>query len=307
MTRHAALVLAHDNERQLRRLAAALRHGRLDVFVHADASSPLAAAVGRLDRAGGVTRAVAAHAVRWGGFGMLRATLALLDLARAHGRYATFTLLSGTDYPLRPADGVVRALDAVDRPALRFYETGGDPAWDHRFQRRFYNDAPAPVKRALNAASRRLLGRVPHRRLPPGLAPHYGSQWWTLPAAAVDVVDDWRARRPDVVRFMRRVDVPDEMFFHSVLASADPSLRATRSALRYVDWSAGGRHPKTLTARDLPAAVASGAVFARKLDERASPGVLDAADRLAADARRAGRGGARPPDRSATGARPTSP
>jgi hypothetical protein len=48
--------------------------------------------------------------------------------------------------------------------------------------------------------------------------------------------------------------------------------------MRFIDWSLGGHHPKTLGMEDVPRILESGAHFARKFDMAQDPDVLDAID-----------------------------
>jgi hypothetical protein len=75
--------------------------------------------------------------------------------------------------------------------------------------------------------------------------------------------------------FMRTVHIPDEMFFQTALLNARRNVPLTREPLRYIDWSTGGAHPKVLTREDLDELRQSDCLFARKFDEKKSPGILD--------------------------------
>jgi len=49
---------------------------------------------------------------------------------------------------------------------------------------------------------------------------------------------------------------------------------------RYIDWSAGGGHPKVLNTDDLPKIMASKMFFARKLDLEQGVELFDKIDQL---------------------------
>jgi hypothetical protein len=55
-------------------------------------------------------------------------------------------------------------------------------------------------------------------------------------------------------------------------------LKISKNNLRYVDWSLGGHHPKTLEVEDIPRILASGAHFARKFNLENGAEVFDAID-----------------------------
>lgn len=80
------------------------------------------------------------------------------------------------------------------------------------------------------------------------------------------------------MRHFRRVAVPSESFFASVLLG-DPSLAVARDHRRFAAFSRPGvPHPDTLTSADLDRILASGADFARKFDTEIDSGVLDRLD-----------------------------
>lgn len=54
------------------------------------------------------------------------------------------------------------------------------------------------------------------------------------------------------------------MYFNTVLAGAE-GLTIRDQNFRYLDWTGGGPHPKTLGHEDVPAMLDSGCHFARKL------------------------------------------
>jgi hypothetical protein len=95
-------------------------------------------------------------------------------------------------------------------------------------------------------------------------------------------------RRPDVVDYFRGCLSPVEAVFQTIACSSG-LFNLVPDCKRYFDF-AGSRfnHPKSLTADDLPRALASGAHFARKFDYERNPELLDILDaHLAAEAARA--------------------
>jgi hypothetical protein len=85
--------------------------------------------------------------------------------------------------------------------------------------------------------------------------------------------------RPDVLRFFRTVDVPDEILFQSILLSSPLRESVVNDDLRHIVWKAGISHPELLTTDDLPELERSGDFFARKFDLAVDAGVLDEIDR----------------------------
>jgi hypothetical protein len=314
--RIAYLLLAHRQPRQLARLLDALvgppaAHDgarRDHVFVHVDARRDAAsfhdafATLPRTDDTRRVHWLADRVPVRWGGFSVVEATLALLRTAAAHGAlFDRYVLLSGADYPIQPPALTrerlgtpvefitVEELLHARHPSAEARSRVTRP---HFLDVRWLNpmDSPAP---ALTARIDRLLARLP-RLARPALPTRKGSQWWALTGDCVAYVLRYVDAHPGHVRFHRRALVPDESFFHSIVAESPFADRiwhdATRSeegrpgtpnvlGAHFIDWSdPNASSPRVLTADDFEALQQSSALFARKFDERASAVLLDRLD-----------------------------
>jgi hypothetical protein len=284
----AYVVLSHRNPQQVLRLVRALREGRDGrVLVRHDRSvSRLGAAA--VEAAGGEAIEDPTE-FEWGGWSQLERILTSLRAAAARHDPDWVLLLSGQDYPLRPladieadlgrsgVDGRIGSVRAVERRR---------PATDDEFflrcrYRHYTRPRALPhLPRALRPLVyvRDLPSRVGVRRLAaPPLALHVSADWLTLGrralAAVLAAADDRR-----LVRYFRRVAVPSESFFASVLLD-DPSLTIARDHRRFASFSApGAPHPDTLTGADLERILAAPADFARKFDAEVDSRVLDLLD-----------------------------
>ena len=279
----AYLILAHDAPAHLGRLARRLASPHARLFVHVDAKAEVAPFDSALAGVPGAERLGARVRCEWGGFSLVRATLALLAAARASGPFARYALLSGADYVLRPAAEIEATLLGSTDEFVALERRLTDPAHARRFGwvRRFHVH-DTPLYPALVKAGYLL----PRRRYPAGLVPWQGSQWWALTAGAAHHVLDFLDARPDVLGFHRWTHAPDEVLIQSVLAASPYADRTLSLApgppvvfgAHYVDWRVPGRSPRVLTLDDLPALRASAALFGRKVRPGASAALLDALD-----------------------------
>ncbi|WP_440712342.1 beta-1,6-N-acetylglucosaminyltransferase [Gordonia sp. FQ] len=260
--RYAVHILAHADPGLFGDLVASLRHDRVDVYAHIDAKAdqrPFAEA------AGGAVRFVADRTtVRWGGFSQVRATLASLDAAG--DGYHRHSLLSGADVLLRPIDEVVDVWSGRTE-LLRIDRRIDDERCPQygKIGRFHFPDQPG---------WRRFDGRIP-RRVPRQVPLMQGSTWWSLTGDAVRHLRGHLEEHPRWLAFFRFSHCPDEYVFHSVL-SASPFGEALTSiggsvtgassvhGQHFIDWPRDGIHPNMLDEADLPRALASGALFARK-------------------------------------------
>ncbi len=172
-------------------------------------------------------------ACEWGTWGLVAATQAasammLRDFPGVRHVY----LASGSCLPLRPVEELVAYLD--ERPRTDFIEsvTTEDVGWTigglniERFTLRF-PFSWRKQRRLFDAYVRlqRLLGF--RRRVPSGLVPHLGSQWWCLTRQTLSaILDDPEREQWD--RYFRRVWIPDEGYFQTLvrLYSSDVESRS---------------------------------------------------------------------------------
>lgn len=112
-----------------------------------------------------------------------------------------------------------------------------------------------------------------------------GSFFCTLSRQAVEAVLRFSESRPDVAHHLSGSIAPDEVYLQTALGWAVANDRAASDLViendcrRNFDFSESTfNHPRTFTAADLDAVLASGADFARKFDEAQYLGLLDTID-----------------------------
>lgn len=278
----AYLILAHHRPRQLARLVDRLRTPRSRFYVHVSARTreetyaAMRDAVGKRPDVQWLPRLP----VHYGGFSQVRTMLAgVRALLDDEPRPGHAVLLSGQDYPLRPAAEIERHLAA--RPGTSFLHSFPLPAPERwpgedggldRIQRYY-------VERV---ALRTRLLRVPlvRRRFPSELRPFGGMTWWALADVALVELDRFAREHPDVLAFFRHVKMPDEIFVQSVLMSSPVADTIVNEPVHYAEWP-GGSHAATFTAADLERLLGSGKLFARKFDEDVDSEILDLLDQEA--------------------------
>jgi hypothetical protein len=264
------------------------------IYIHVDARSPGAvydAMAGPLAGRPNVSF-LPRHACRWGDFGHVEATLKGLRALLASGRpFDYVVLLTGQDYPLKSNAAIAAALsDAGGRvfldwmpiPSEKWTDGGLDRIENRHFRlgRRILAFPGAPFRSTLAGAAWSRAARLLRLRrdFPSGLRPYGGSSYWMMPADCARHVAEFVRDRPDYVRFFRRVLVPDEMFFHSIVMNSRFRDRVDGNPLRFVDWDDDGDHPKVLTSDDVERLMATPDLFGRKFDPGVDEEVLDLID-----------------------------
>jgi hypothetical protein len=246
--RIAFLILAHKEPRQVAQLVEVLSSDGDQVLIHLDRRSGTEG----FQRLPLISER---YSVTWGGFGMIRATNALL----AAGKDYDFAyLLSGQCFPLRPVAWLKTQLrDGRDRIEAGRMPNPWKPLW--RVHKRHANATPQwarrPLKRILNLTPR------PDFTETFGLTPHGGSQWWCLSRDTVETFADFRRRRPDYDRYMRWCHVPDECYYQTLAANFS---RALGPPLTMAVWAGtDGVHPRLLSLEDT-ARLRLGPIFAAR-------------------------------------------
>jgi hypothetical protein len=286
----AYIVLSHRNPEQVLRLVRALKEGpQARVLVRHDPRGPSLTAE-QIEAAGGAAIEDDIE-FDWGGWSQLELIVSCLREAAARLDPDWSLILSGQDYPLRPLAEIEAELGAslVDGRlgAVREVElTRPPPGEDEFFLRCRYRHYTRPramrtLPRALRALAyaRELPPLVGVRRLRPPPLPFFASaDWLTLGRRAMTAVlaaaEDRR-----LMRHFRRVAVPSESFFATVLLN-DPALTIERDHRRFAHFPhEGAPHPETLTSSDYERLLASGADFARKFDTDLDSRVLDLLDK----------------------------
>jgi hypothetical protein len=285
----AYVVLSHRNPAQVLRLVRALGEGPgARVLVRHDTRGPALGAA-EIGAAGGEALEDGIE-FSWGGWAQAEVILACLREAVTRHDPDWVLVLSGQDYPLRPLADIEAKLEADDLDArlgaVRQVECRRPPpGQDEFFLRCRYRHYTRPrampdlprIMRPLVYA-RELPPLVGVRRLgPPPLTFYASADWLTLGRRALQAVlaaaEDRR-----LTRHFRRVGVPSESFFASVLL-ADPSLRIERDHRRFAPFSKpGAPHPDLLTTRDYERLLTVDADFARKFDAEVDSHVLDLLD-----------------------------
>jgi hypothetical protein len=219
------------------------------------------------------------HRSDYGGFGHVRATLkGVSEIIRRRLEFDYAILLTGQDYPIRSNAEIRRFLasqagksfmEHFPLPA-RYWQGGGldrIESWHVRFRGRRLRLRPCPRLRLA-------------RRFPPALRPFGGSAYWCLSRACVEYVHEFVRAHSSYIRFFRFVDVPDELFFQTILLNSPLGATIVNDDLRYVEWptqaAAGG--PAILGKDDFERIVQSSKLFARKFDVTLDAEILDLVD-----------------------------
>ena len=221
--RLGVVLLCHSNLAMAARMARIWLEGGARLAIHIDAKVP-AAEVEKMQKALAGFEGVLytpRHRCDWGRFSLVQATQdAATHLLADYPDTTHVYLASGACLPLRDVSELIGFL-ALD-PRCDHIESvsAHDVGWtvgglneerftlyfpfDWRRQRQLFDRFVALQRR-----------RGVHRKMPRGLAPHLGSQWWCLTAATLRAILD-EPRRVEFDSFFRSVWIPDESYFQTL-------------------------------------------------------------------------------------------
>ena len=177
----------------------------------------------------------------WGTWGIVAATQVASEMMLNQFPFVRHVYLaSGSCLPLRPVEELVEYLE--ERPRTDFIEsaTTADVPWtvgglDHerftlRFpfswkRSRFWFDRYVQFQRTLRLK----------RKIPNGVIPHMGSQWWCLTRQTLSaILQD--PDRPDYDKYFKQVWIPDESYFQTLSRQYSTNVESRSLTLSKFDF-----------------------------------------------------------------------
>ena len=177
----------------------------------------------------------------WGTWGIVAATQVASEMMLNQFPFVRHVYLaSGSCLPLRPVEELVEYLE--ERPRTDFIEsaTTADVPWtvgglDHerftlRFpfswkRNRFWFDRYVQFQRTLRLK----------RKIPNGVIPHMGSQWWCLTRQTLSaILQD--PDRPDYDKYFKQVWIPDESYFQTLSRQYSTNVESRSLTLSKFDF-----------------------------------------------------------------------
>lgn len=281
MTRLAYIISAYKLPEQLVRLVDRLDSPSASFFIHVDKKSPSevhARMTGELEGRPNVTF-LPRHRCDWGGFGHVAATLeGISSIVKGRNECDYVVLLTGQDYPIKSPDEI-EAFFARQSPRL-FLDNFPlpHPDWDRQGLDRI-------EAWYIRLAGRRIVVDPPdgfplRRRFPLGMQPYGGSSYWNLTGECVAYIHSFARANPGFVNFFKYVEVPDELFFQTIVMNSPFRGDVVNEDLRFIEWrDERSASPAVLTASDFDKIVSSpDLLFARKFDVTVDAEILDAID-----------------------------
>lgn len=281
--RLAYLILCHKDPDQINRLVKALTAEGNDIYIHVDARSNITDQIVRQPSLFVIDERIE---TRWGTVSIVHSMLALINAAVSSKiRYDYVHLISGQDYPVCTQGSIQLFLKAnFGKEFMSYYAfpnkqlsyEGGTGRVCYRWLD-WLTEKRSLSFRILRNIYLHTFGRM-FRRSMADLPPLYGgSNWFTITGEFARYIPVYLEKNPSYLKRFNHTGCADEIFFQTLMMDSPFAKNLVNDNLRYLKWG-GGSSPETLTVLDYDNAVASGAFFARKVDQTLSADLLDKLD-----------------------------
>jgi hypothetical protein len=276
----AYIVSAYKLPDQLIRLVLKLNSETSHFFIHVDRKTDDATwrRMSSLDRLANV-HFLPRHRCHYGGFGHVRATIkGIGEIVRQRLTFDYTILLTGQDYPIKSNQEIDTFFSRHEGQSFMEYFPLPYAEWDDHGgidRIRYWH---------LRLAGKYL--RIPGRsgisfeRRFPSLQLFGGSAYWCLSRECTEYVYRFLQEQRPYTRFFEYVNVPEEIFFHTIVMNSSLTQRFVNDDLRFLEWRspavAGG--PAVLRKDDFGKIIHSSKLFARKFDVTHDAEILDMID-----------------------------
>lgn len=283
--RHAYLIMAHTQPELLKKILKSLDNEDNDFIIHLDAKSPLMPSDFEDCIKKGRIYFTDRISVSWGHDSIIRAEFILLKKALAVGDHDYYHLLSGQDFPLKSPDEINRFF--AENAGKEFVHFCTDEFTEKSYTRRilvkhYLLEKWGRTKNMWFFAYYFLTGvqKFFFKLFKPKWSPDkflMGSQFFSI---TQELATELVKAEQDILKRYKHSFCCDEVFVQTFVYNSkfrDNLYVKGRNSdihgnMRYIDWSRTvNGSPSTITEADVPAALESGLLFARKVDMNSCP------------------------------------
>lgn len=265
------LILVHKNADQTIRLIQNLDDTGVKFFIHVDLNSESVMSGLQLYKQKNLFLSDKRFEIRWGGFNIIKATIALIQQAIDHAtsERAYFVLLSGQDSPIKKTGHISSFLNSsygkqfIQHSRMPSLNSWGKSGGMERIHFNWFIDEIGGKKSL--ALVREQIEKKDYRAI--NFVPYGGSQWWCLSKQCVEfILDSLKEENLAIYEFFKSTLIPDEMFFQTILLNSSFKKSVANNNLRHIDWKSGPDYPRILKKEDFKVIKRSKKLFARKFD-----------------------------------------
>ena len=285
--KHAYLIMAHADMEQLQKLIYLLDDPRNDIFLHVDKKcTSFHPDSFHTEHAG--LYVVERMRVYWGHLSQIKLEYHLFEVARKHGNYSYYHLLSGADLPIKSQDTIhdfcsqhqgkdfIAFWLSESACADTYYKVSRyhlGMRYDKLFSQRTLSIISAKLRFIIGDIVTAILGK---REMDCTYVK--GANWLSITEETLDFILQAKSK---VLKRYRYTRCPDEIFVQTLVYN-DPYFRSKvydmegeHGDLRLLIWPPATPSPQILRKENLPMLLESSAFFARKFSTAVDPEVSD--------------------------------
>jgi len=275
----AHLILTYTDPILTERLIEKLEHPNFDFYIHVDKKFSIEPYL-YLKKYPNVYFINNREDVRWAGYNTIKATFKCIKEIVASGiDYGYINFMSGQDYPIKSAEYIHDFLER--NKGKQFIEFQSiDKVWieaQPRISRYHLTNFTFKGRHRLE----RLINLItPKRHLPENLEAWGRAMFWMMSPERAMYVVNYVESNSQLERFFLFTWGSDEFVFQTILMNSPYKDELVNNDYRFIDWSAGGAHPKTMNITDLERLKNSDNLFTRKVTTEKSSKLLDALGKI---------------------------
>lgn len=235
MTKNAFLILAHEDHLHLKKLVESINY-KCTIYIHIDAKKDIDIFKNHLKGFENVHFIKNRQSVYWGGYNMVKATLALIEEAiQSKEDYGHLVLISGNDYPVVSPNKIYDYFSSYRGTELiRGYaiEESNCKHCMNRVIKYNYFDGKSNSK-ILNRLIRKIQSIL---HLPFNKKTYIsingekstiisGSQWWGITTECAKYILKTIEDNDKIETYFKSSFAPDELFFHTIIFNSPFSLK----------------------------------------------------------------------------------
>lgn len=271
MAKHAYLIIAHNNFSVLEKLLEMLDYEKNDIYIHIDKK------VKNFDfdyykdicKYSKVCFVSKRYCVKWGKRSQVMAEMELFKTAYKNAQYSWYHLISGVDLPIMNCQDIYKFFWKKNKSYI-YVDHRDRISYTQRVSR-FHFDIPLIEGYIDKLQEIFKINRIKYLEI------KKGSNWGSFTNDSVKILLE---KEKLIKRMVFASCCADEVYKQTILYNfARDTIYYGKNGetndLRYIDWSNGGKSPKTFTEEDYDKIMSSGNIFARKFDENISIGIID--------------------------------
>lgn len=275
--RIAHLIITYTNPLQTARMIESMQHPGFDFYVHVDKKLDITDHL-FLAKQPNVFLIQNRVNVVWGGYNTVEATIQSVKEIFSTGKpYEYIHLMSGQDYPIKPAEYIFsffKANRGKEFLAFEHFDEWADEAYP-RIREYHFTNYKFPGRYLVQ----RLVNRILPERKSPIPMDYYGeSMFWALSTNCLRYIIHLLDHNTRFRRFMQFTWGSDEFMFQTLVLNSSFKDQVVKDNLLYLDRDKGAPHPNIITTSHLERILDSAKLFARKFDLKIDAQVMDLID-----------------------------